>query len=108
MPRRPKKGKSPSLQIRNLVKELNPVELALLRERILHICELTKQDMKLNPHKWNRGFVAPELVEATMDKCIKGLNSDEDIKSKKNKINITTETIIVDGKAEEVEVEEVI
>jgi len=108
MPRRPKKGKSPSLQIRNLVKDLNHIELALLRERILHVCELTKQDMKLNPHKWARGFIAPELIEATMDKCIKGLNTDEDIKAKKNKINITTETVIVQGKTEEVEVEEVI
>ena len=108
MPRRPKKGKSPSLQIRNLVKDLNHIELALLRERILHICELTKQDLKLNAHKWARGFIAPELVEATMDKCIKGLTSEEDVKAKKNKVNITTETVIVEGKAEEVEVEEVI
>lgn len=105
MPRRPKKGKSPSLQIRNLVKDLNPIELALLRERILHICELTKQDMKLNPHKWANGFITPELVAATMDKCIKGLESDDDKKVKKSKVNITTETILVKGKAEEIEVE---
>jgi hypothetical protein len=105
MPRRPKKGKSPSLQIRNLIKDLNHVELALLRERILHICELTQQDLKLNPHKWNRGFIAPALVESTMDKCIKGLSSEEEVKAKKNKINITTETIIVNNQVEEVEVE---
>ena len=105
MPRRPKKGKSPSLQIRNLIKDLNHVELALLRERVLHICELTLQDLKLNPHKWNRGFIAPALVESTMNKCINGLSSEEEVKSKKNKINITTETIIVNGQVEEVEVE---
>jgi hypothetical protein len=105
MPRRPKKGKSPSLQIRNLIKDLNHVELALLRERVLHICELTLQDLKLNPHKWNRGFIAPALVESTMDKCIRGLSSEEEVKSKKNKISITTETFIVEGKPEEVEVE---
>ena len=105
MPRRPKKGKSPSLQIRNLIKDLNHVELALLKERVLHICELTLQDLKLNPHKWNRGFIAPALVESTMDKCIRGLSSEEEVKSKKNKINITTETIIVNGQVEEVEVE---
>jgi len=105
MPRRPKKGKSPSLQIRNLIKDLNHVELALLRERVLHICELTLQDLKLNAHKWNRGFIAPALVESTMNKCINGLSSEEEVKSKKNKINITTETIIVNGQVEEVEVE---
>ena len=105
MPRRPKKGKSPSLQIRNLIKDLNHVELALLRERVLHICELTLQDLKLNPHKWNRGFIAPALVESTMNKCINGLSSEEEVKTKKNKINITTETIIVNGQVEEVEVE---
>mgnify|MGYP000238464411 CR=1 FL=1 len=105
MPRRPKKGKSPSLQIRNLIKDLNHVELALLRERVLHICELTLQDLKLNAHKWNRGFIAPALVESTMNKCINGLSSEEEVKTKKNKINITTETIIVNGQVEEVEVE---
>jgi hypothetical protein len=105
MPRRPKKGKSPSLQIRNLIKDLNHVELALLRERVLHICELTLQDLKLNAHKWNRGFIAPALVESTMHKCINGLSSEEEVKSKKNKISITTETVIVESKPEEVEAE---
>lgn len=105
MPRRPKKGKSPSLQIRNLIKDLNHVELALLRERVLHICELTLQDLKLNAHKWNRGFIAPALVESTMNKCINGLSSEEEVKTKKNKISITTETVIVESKPEEVEAE---
>jgi hypothetical protein len=104
MPRRPKKGKSPSLQIRNLIKDLNHVELALLRERVLHICELTLQDLKLNPHKWNRGFIAPALVESTMDKCIKSLSSEEEVKTKKNKISITTETVIVESE-EVIEIE---
>ena len=61
--------------------------------------------MKLNAQKWNRGFIAPALVESTMNKCINGLSSEEEVKTKKNKINITTETIIVNGQVEEVEVE---
>jgi len=40
-----------------------------------------------------------------MNKCINGLSSEEEVKTKKNKINITTETIIVNGQVEEVEVE---
>jgi hypothetical protein len=64
---------------------------------ILHICELTLQDLKLNAHKWNRGFIAPALVESTMHKCINGLSSEEEVKSKKNKITITSETIIVES-----------
>ena len=32
-----------------------------------------------------------------MNKCIKGLSSEEEVKAKKNKITITSETIIVES-----------
>ena len=83
MPRRPKKGKSPSLQIRNLIKDLNHVELALLRERVLHICEISKQDIVINPKKYERHIISPDLIVNVMDKCITGLKYEESPKVKK-------------------------
>jgi hypothetical protein len=76
MPRRPKKGKSSSLLIRKLVKELNPIESAILRERILFVSEMTKQDILANPSKYERGIIAKGLLESTLDKIITGLQSD--------------------------------
>jgi hypothetical protein len=76
MPRRPKKGKSSSLLIRKLVKELSPIESAILRERILFISEMTKQDILANPSKYEHGIIAKGLLESTLDKIITGLQSD--------------------------------
>ena len=83
MPRRPKKGKSASLLIRNLIKELNPLELTIVRERILHICEVTKQDIVMNPKKYERHIISPDLIVSCMDKCITGLGYEEVPKIKK-------------------------
>jgi hypothetical protein len=69
MPRRPKKGKSPSLLIRNLVKELNPIELTILRSSMLMNAKQTIIDIKSNPEKYKRSVFTPEVIESTMDKC---------------------------------------
>jgi hypothetical protein len=83
MPRRPKKGKSASLLFRNLLKDLNPLELTVLRERVLHICEITKQDIVINPKKYERHIISPDLIVNVMDKCITGLGYEENPKVKK-------------------------
>jgi hypothetical protein len=83
MPRRPKKGKSASLLFRNLLKDLNPLELTVLRERVLHICEITKQDIVINPKKYERHIISPDLIVNVMDKCITGLKYEESPKVKK-------------------------
>jgi hypothetical protein len=75
MPRRPKKGKSPSLLIRKLVKELSPIESAILRERILFVSEMTQKDVQNNPEKYENGIIAKELLQNTLEKVIKGLES---------------------------------
>jgi hypothetical protein len=107
MPRRPKKGKSASLLFRNLLKDLNPLELTVLRERVLHICEITKQDIVINPKKYERHIISPDLIVNCMDRCITGLGYEEKPKAKKE-YKITTETILVNGKVEDIEVEEVV
>jgi hypothetical protein len=93
MPRRPKKGKSASLLIRNLVKELNPLELTVLRERILHICEMTKQDIVMNPKKYERHIISPDLIVNCMNKCISGLEYEKET-PKKNPVKISQSELI--------------
>ena len=85
MPRRPKKGKSTSLLIRNMIKNMDDVQLALVRERLLHVAEMTLSDLKLNPHKYKNGIIAPGLIESTMQKINKGLAYE----SEKPKANAT-------------------
>jgi hypothetical protein len=93
MPRRPKKGKSASLLIRNLVKDLNPLELTVLRERVLHICEMTKQDIVLNPKKYERHIISPDLIVNVMDKVITGLDFEKET-PKKKEIKISQQEMI--------------
>ena len=70
MPRRPKKGKSPSLLMRKLIANLSSVEAAIVRERLLTICEQTKHDMELFPDKYKNGFIAPGLLHECMKKVV--------------------------------------
>lgn len=48
-------------KFKDLIEDLSSIELALLRERIVSIMELTIQDIDNNPAKWQNGFVAPSL-----------------------------------------------
>lgn len=103
MPRRPKKGKSSSLLLRNLIKDLNEIEVAVLRERIMKIAEMTKSDLKLNSQNYKGGIISPHIIESTMDKTIKGLAYEEPKKTRKAK----TEVIVVDSNVSIPEIEEV-
>ncbi len=76
MPRRPKKGKSSDLLLRKLIGKLDPIETTLLRERIVKICEMSKQDMLMNPDKYERGIIATHLLEGFYNKCLTQLSFD--------------------------------
>lgn len=94
MPRRPKKGKSASLLMRNLIKDLSPLELAVLRERIMHVCEITKQDILLNPKKYERHIISPDLLVNCMTKCITTLAYEEETKKAKQEIKVAEKEIV--------------
>ena len=64
MARRPKKGKSNSLLLRNLIKNMDNTQLALVRERLLKIAEMTLQDMKDKPHIYKNSIISPGLLES--------------------------------------------
>ena len=84
--------------MRKLVQNLSPIESAILRERILAICENTKGDMELFPEKYEKGIIAPRLYIETMDKCINGLLYDDERsareEAKKKIINIKEVKVI--------------
>lgn len=94
MPRRPKKGKSASLLMRNLIKDLNPLELTILRERIVHVCEITRQDITMNPKKYERHIISPDLIVNVMNKCIEGLGYEEETKKVKTEIKVAEKEVI--------------
>lgn len=94
MPRRPKKGKSASLLMRNLIKDLSPLELAVLRERIMHICEITKQDILVNPKKYERHIISSDLLLGCMTKCITTLVYEEETKKPKQEIKVAEKEVI--------------
>ena len=42
---------------KSLLKDASPIELALLRERVLLIMEMTREDINKNPENWNNPIV---------------------------------------------------
>jgi hypothetical protein len=46
---------------KSLLKDLHQVELAILRERILKIMELTLQDIEINPKDWETQIIHPNV-----------------------------------------------
>jgi hypothetical protein len=44
---------------RKLFKELNPIQVALLRERVVHIMEITVKNIAEEPAKWENNIIAP-------------------------------------------------
>jgi hypothetical protein len=44
---------------KNLMKEISPLQLALLRERLVVVMEMTCNGIEDNPEAWNNGIVHP-------------------------------------------------
>jgi hypothetical protein len=42
---------------KSLLKDASPIELALLRERVLLIMEMTREDINMNPENWNNPII---------------------------------------------------
>lgn len=59
-----------------LFKDLDSIEFALLRERILCIMDLTIKDIQSNPDHWDRFIVDPRLYENLANKINKHLKID--------------------------------
>lgn len=63
---------------KSLFKELDSVEVALLRERVMFVSELTCKSIKEEPEKWNKSFVSPHLYLKMHEKIEKHLGFGKD------------------------------
>ena len=67
------KRKTNETQIKALIKDLDLMELAILRERLLTIGDMTQQSIKEEPNAWEKGFIAPRIYQGVCDKINKHL-----------------------------------
>jgi hypothetical protein len=58
---------------KSLIKDLHQVELAILRERILKIMDLTIEDIHRNPNDWEKEIVQPNVMINLNEKIQKHL-----------------------------------
>jgi hypothetical protein len=58
---------------KSLLKDLHQVELAILRERILKIMDLTLDDIQRNPKDWEKQIVQPNVMMNLNEKIQKHL-----------------------------------
>jgi hypothetical protein len=58
---------------KSLLKDLHQVELAILRERILKIMDLTLDDIKRNSKDWEKAIVQPNVFMNLNEKIQKHL-----------------------------------
>lgn len=59
--------------IKSLLKNLDLMELAILRERLLTISDLTQQSLTEEPSAWDKGLIAPSIYQGLCDKINKHL-----------------------------------
>lgn len=58
---------------KSLFKDLDSVEVALLRERVIFAFELTVQSIKEEPEKWKGAFIDPRMYLKLTEKIEKHL-----------------------------------
>lgn len=56
-----------------LLKEASPIQLAILRERVLKVMEITDQSIQDNPDAWNNGFIDVSIYKSLSELVNKNL-----------------------------------
>ena len=59
--------------IKDLLKELSSIEIAILRERIVKIMDATKQSIENNPNEWENYIIHTSLYIGLQEKVNKVL-----------------------------------
>jgi hypothetical protein len=49
--------------LRRMLKELDPVYHAIVRERLWTSCKLALQDIEKHPEKWEKAFIHPDFMK---------------------------------------------
>lgn len=63
---------------KSLFKDLDSVEVALLRERVMFASELTVKSIKEQPENWKNGFIDPRMYLKLHEKIEKHLGFDKE------------------------------
>lgn len=56
--------------LRQLIKELNPIENAILRERLIVICKASIQSVEEDPKAWENPIIHPQFYKQTFHKIL--------------------------------------
>lgn len=67
------KRKTNEQKLRSIIKNLHTIEVALLVERIEKIMELTLEDIKQDPSKWDNFFVSHHAYVNMANKVLEEL-----------------------------------
>lgn len=62
------KQKTNEQLLRALLKDISGIEAVILRERLLKIAEMTKQNIKDEPEAYTKGFIHVSVFESVCDK----------------------------------------
>lgn len=63
-----KKPETNEQVLKKLLKELHTVEIAILRERILMICDISIKSIEKSPEEWSNPIFHVNQYKATMNK----------------------------------------
>jgi len=59
--------------IKDLLNDLSSIEIAILRERIVMIMDITKKSIEDNPNEWEKYIISPTLYIGLQEKVNKFL-----------------------------------
>lgn len=62
------KNKTNDQMFKTFLKDLHPIEMALLRERISIVMDMTRQSIKESPELWVNPIVHPDIYIGLADK----------------------------------------
>jgi len=77
------KERTNETMIKDLIKDLNPLGLAILRERIVKIAEITKEAVEANPEKWDNPIVDHSYYIYVCDKIFEHCGFEHNHQTKK-------------------------
>ena len=72
------KPKTSIQKLKSLINDLDPIEGALVQERIIKIFEMTEHDINENPENWDRCLIAPSLYFKINEKVKKHIGYQND------------------------------
>lgn len=69
-----KKTLSQKEMFSKMIKDMDPIEIVLLVERIERIMDSTVEDIRKNPKNWDKSFISPNLYINLKEKISKHFN----------------------------------